>query len=852
MKKIFSWGILYLFFIFLIIILNSCGKTSNPVSPETKIEIGDFTKIATQNVGTGGSKIVYTNPSDSLSGLTIEVPNAAFKSSRTFEISQAPIKKNNFGNDFLPLTPVIRVSNGGGYSDSIMTMEIPIKLPEGYFPMAFYYDSETGELEGIPPGAVTANKIYVGTCHFDGKNLSDGKMPTIQATQNWADIIVAAVKLDELNGEYDSGFKPGVDDWEFTNWGSYIAPGGFCVGACLTETYYYYVKKLKENKSRLYGLYDEAGNGVPDKNWQDNPKGIRFASAVHKDYDVNFNDKNQQFGWRAKFLEVGLKKFTKDSLDYLSFLYSLKILKKPQLCDICCYGGSVGHVITIYKAGNGILNVADPNYPGITTRQIEFVQGNFKPYNTGSDAAHLGILFDEICYFAKTAYIDFAQVEQRWKEFDNNTIGNGTFPDVQIQYKDEKGNWLTLPEFLFTNSDSVVVRALCNTCIDGYKKPFPPDQATEIMIVGENGDTLENMKTISYPVISLKTSDYVNKKIGVVVAGFPAMTGNNSYITFQWLTISKQVNLTLESAETDGSPIKKAGVKDKNYTFKLNSQGALKDNFKIEWNFGDGSSTETKTKDTTIQHTFSKDGTYNINAKVYDNNSGGLIGEAKETAKIKSDSDTVSSDLVSILIQTLDIYTEVYMGKFNRDTKTVYDDNNIKSSESKEQLADLLLNSLFYTNNVKLSWTKSLNILKFRLSGDEADDYYFYSTNYTGEIDTNSMTILNVTGSRMRKAKKVNPNGTSDSTVITFKLKNLPVEKTYNQSYEIFFCVRFEYLPKDVMNYVDEISKVEYRYDGIDNSDSKKRGMYTTIKQSFIALPVAPTSYMRLWFVKQK
>jgi len=39
--------------------------------------------------------------------------------------------------------------------------------------------------------------------------------------------------------DIDSGFRPGIDDWEFTNYGSYITPDGECEGQSLTALWYY-------------------------------------------------------------------------------------------------------------------------------------------------------------------------------------------------------------------------------------------------------------------------------------------------------------------------------------------------------------------------------------------------------------------------------------------------------------------------------------------------------------------------------------------------------------------------------------------------------------------------------------
>ncbi len=608
-----------------ILFLSGCNNKNNPVGPpQGEIETGDFNEILNGNISQNGGTLSYTKVGDSLFGFLIGVPKGSYSSNRIFKIEIAPIKNHNFGAQFVPLTPMIRISNGGGYSDSIMTLEIPIKLPAGYFPMAFYYDNETGELEGIPTGAITDDRIYIGTRHFDGKSLSDGKSPTIQATQTYADLIVAAVKLGDLNKSFTTGFLPGIDDWEFTNHGSYIAPGGHCAGQTLTSMWYYSVKKLKEKKHSLYGYYDEIGYGVPDTMWKDNPMGYRFASVVQRQYQIN--DINSIVdNWFTKFNDIGKRRFTKDSLHYLSLLYAFNTIKKPQLIVIFSSQGG-GHALVAYKGGNGIINIADPNYPGITTREIEFVNGNFKPYMSGDNADNLGKPFENINYTAKSALIDFEQIESAWQDFEQHKSGDGYFPDVQLEYKNENGEFVPAPDPLVFLSDSVILRCVCQTCAITFT-----NKTIQLELINEKG------KVLAYSDADglLKViANNLTPRYGLTIFGYPQNNQNREYIDFKWLTLINP-KFEIESADKDGVPIKKAGEINKQYNFKINGYGNFPPSPKFVWDFGDNSSQVTKYgKDTTANHTYTKEGSYNIKVKIYNNDNSALISEITAKAKI--------------------------------------------------------------------------------------------------------------------------------------------------------------------------------------------------------------------------
>ncbi|MBK8641821.1 MAG: hypothetical protein IPN15_06215 [Saprospiraceae bacterium] len=87
-----------------------------------------------------------------------------------------------------------------------------------------------------------------------------------------------------FNETQESGFRPGIDDWEFPNEGSYIEPEGHCAGQSLTAMWYYHVHKLSLNEHPLYDRFST----LPSPIWQDNVKGYRFSSVIQKqDYSDN-------------------------------------------------------------------------------------------------------------------------------------------------------------------------------------------------------------------------------------------------------------------------------------------------------------------------------------------------------------------------------------------------------------------------------------------------------------------------------------------------------------------------------------------------------------------------------------
>ena len=114
-------------------------KEENPVTPaETpRLELGPSVQLANQVVPASGGTITVNSPGDPLNGLTLEVPAGAYRESRTFDISYVPITKHQFGSTFNPVTPLIKIRNGGGFSQELMKLRIPCRIPQGHHAMAF-------------------------------------------------------------------------------------------------------------------------------------------------------------------------------------------------------------------------------------------------------------------------------------------------------------------------------------------------------------------------------------------------------------------------------------------------------------------------------------------------------------------------------------------------------------------------------------------------------------------------------------------------------------------------------------------------------------------------------------------
>ena len=152
--------------IFSSIIACSSGSGGSGDESTVSLEKGESINLGSVTVGSAGSLITVDDPESLLNGMEIEIPRDAYPEAVQLTVSYSPIL-NFSGNENLdPVSPLIKIENGCGYSEEIIAVKIPVRIEEGYHYMAFYYDDATGSLEGIPGITHDASSLTLATRHF--------------------------------------------------------------------------------------------------------------------------------------------------------------------------------------------------------------------------------------------------------------------------------------------------------------------------------------------------------------------------------------------------------------------------------------------------------------------------------------------------------------------------------------------------------------------------------------------------------------------------------------------------------------------------------------------------------------
>ncbi|TNF09894.1 MAG: hypothetical protein EP317_00025 [Bacillota bacterium] len=411
-------------FILIFVIL---GLLKDPSVEPPLLDLGDPVAELEQNVPSTGAVLSVDELSSPIFGFEMVVPFGAYDELTPFEITTQTIESHDLGDTFTPITPLINIDNGHTFSNEPLTLTIPVEIEEGEFAMGFYYDVETNRLEGIPMKNLTSTEITLYTNHFSS-------------------IVVSKISIDELlkltnvtNQYVDTGFMPGVDDWQFTNYGSFLAPGGHCAGQVLTMSWYYHTQKIGEGEPALYNRFDNVGFEATEAFMEDDNLGYRFASVIQNLLDFSSEDFYDYLSFAGDDKQ----------LIYFAFSYAMVVTNKPQLMAIYARNESgdiiSGHAIMAYKMQGYDIYVADPNYPGQTNRKVHFNTSpgvyEFDPYSSGANAQAIldegALLYDDIFYIGESALIDYERIEEEYNKLLEGTIGDEYFPTLEASFLSE-------------------------------------------------------------------------------------------------------------------------------------------------------------------------------------------------------------------------------------------------------------------------------------------------------------------------------------------------------------------------------------------------------------------------------
>jgi len=281
------------------------------------------------------------------------------------------------------LTPFVVVSGPFVQSDSIIKLRVPVPHGVGANAVAYELEAVSGVLQPILILESDANWITIGIRSLALPQSGSSALRSVSGTRvNLRRFLFTRAVTPSGTEIFDTGFRPGVDDWEFTNVGSLTEPGGFCLGQTLSMAWYYTERRLRTSSPPLNNRYSRIPNFSEAFDF-DNRLGWRLASVVQSEQD-SF--------WQA----LGVALHSSDETTWRALNDALKLRKVP--VTLAVRGDFGGHAVLVWKLeqANGKLWIADPNRPGNANITIEFdiSTRRFKPYTSSQVSGGASFSYD--------------------------------------------------------------------------------------------------------------------------------------------------------------------------------------------------------------------------------------------------------------------------------------------------------------------------------------------------------------------------------------------------------------------------------------------------------------------------
>jgi hypothetical protein len=599
-------------------------------------------------VSTGGGTLTYSKPGDPLNGLTVTVPAGSYPTATQWTITADSSVAVKLPAGFSQVGPALVISNAQGYADSVLTLTVPMPVAANIAVAPFYFDPATGTLEGIPLVARTATSATLAARHFSGDLMAipgSGVRSSVRASLRlgFGDVNIVWVQVPDaqLVGTWTSGFQVGVDNWEFINYGDYIAPGGDCEGMSITEMYYYYFVRLGSGPP-LYHQFD-----VSLSNPYDNVQGIRFAGSVQGDFSAKWRSGViQENQLDAAGAANGVSTVT---LTSTWILLTLQLTHQPVLMAL--FGPAGAHAVVAYAAtSTGTetdVSFADPNYPS-TPRTMTFVGGQLTPVTLATTANAPTDLFTTAYALGVSAEIPITSIASRWSDFLNKTSGSDRYPSQYTLEAFDSVNqvWNSLTDTVRTTINAVKVRVQCPSC------PQPlagaPAGLQYMAVYDASGTILASPNVWLQPGSVFTLTNLALGKLGYVAVAsaaspYSSPPGGIGFLdSHNFAVIYGQLSIVSDGLR---------GRPSTAYTFATASGGLATSTSTFIWDFGDGTPAQLVVGDSTVPHTFAAIGTYQTSVELLDG-TGKLVGRDSAMATITHVAWQISTASVTSVLPT--------------------------------------------------------------------------------------------------------------------------------------------------------------------------------------------------------
>jgi hypothetical protein len=586
-----------------VIIAATAGAGSGTVAPIT--------------VGTGGgvSRVTDSGP---LKGMELIVPGGAITAPLQATVSYTPATGFPAIAGTTVISPLITVATTATTDVAApIAIHVPATVPPNTFPVTVAFDPATGARAVVSTLSWDANGVTtmfasIASTTLLGSTEANGSLRAGLRGSSSLHLVVIAVSDSAVMADYDTGFRPGVDDWEFPFATTAADTIPISVGLPLTALWYYTTKPSAASLNRRFQL----AAGVPFSD----AAGLRWTSEISKQ-----NGTTYARGALSTLMlaAMGADTTGADWNQFLSvraaFALAQGAVPAPQFIFVSqSIGSSAGLAyppLIVYRATGNNLYIADADAPGDVNRYLTFNHTlGMTPYAIVGSSSSNPVSGMHPVTFALATQVQPSLLSSTYAQALAGTIGGDDFP--AYQFRTQFGPVVNDTVWL---GDSVRVWAECNSCTPLISSPSAPEATA----------SLAGLRIYYFQESPAQWNLQATSKV-IGLAFPPAAIGKHltAGMEVDWLESPDTVSNTrwidwhqLIAIHLGDSIVAAVGTLSTDSIMTSFSQlvsGPAPRPLTYVWQFGDGSHPDTVAGASTATHGYAQPGTYPVTVQGFD------------------------------------------------------------------------------------------------------------------------------------------------------------------------------------------------------------------------------------------
>ena len=605
--------------------------------------------LPSQIVARTGGSVTINRAGSPANGITLNIPAAAFPSAVSIALGYESSATLPHPVGVEIASPIITVTTDAPpLSDLPLTLTFPITVPAGKVAFVAMVDPATGFLDVLHTLSSDATSITVMNSVHDETMAREGTGTSVRASDTWsalrqggvrpgasliseraryALVLAEASKLNTLT--YDSGFKPGVDDWEFPS--DYTPLRSTLLstdaGMMVSERYYFAMQK-SQTQGALFKKFQEAKGAIGS-----NSVGERWSAGLAK----QFGEKSSGVVVKASAARGNAAK-AYDASTMATIVMSLYASQRPQIIGLYNPALNAMAVAMAYKwdGASGLLYYTDPRFPGDATKKLSYTAASGFQCPDGYCVIVSG--FNHFIGYQTQLNAEYPLVV-------NGTIYKSLFPQAFLSSHETAVPNTVSPGFdtVFVLKDTTRFWVECATCTG--QLPFPPSITAKRgaagiqseRVYGESAGEWTKYTGQSTTGFALNVLPFPRaaKKFADFLLGFEAralVSANVQAPVTGWL--GWKVYRVIRFNPKLDYPRALPGVAA---TFTLSADGGptLPPDASYTFDWGDSTKTVLSTRPTTVQHTYDAIGSYQVKLKITHKTAGIAIADMTMIVEVK-------------------------------------------------------------------------------------------------------------------------------------------------------------------------------------------------------------------------